>query len=653
MPRQRTVFAGRVSAVNGDGRWNAWLRRRIWVLVSLVVCLILATATVVAIRVVVPAHAASHLATLEYGATDAAVQTATNNAGWPQQENNWCGVASIAATAQFDGKAVTQTDVANYLHNSSSESQWGTPAPVGGVPPFVADIAADGGTDPRAMAAGLNNATGQTYHQWVGFFGAYDATMHLVQDIARTQQPIDVIVTHGQHIVLVSAVYATDNPLTDPASVTALVVWDPGYGLPNGNIQNARMVVVSLNTWLYNSLYWGSPYSPNYFGSIPYDPDPSVGPYSYNPAQGANAHLWIGHYVYLHPDTTGDASLGVNVDWPFTVNGSLILATQGAQPQGYTGPTYPLLNATILNEESIDEPALWTESAYPAAKVNGFTPVAALAWTGTDSAHHLNVSLTADGLHYVNKDIMPDTSFTRPAVAVVPVNGKNIVVVAWVGTDSRHTLNVVYDVYGAYKKATFWGESTNWAPSIVEFNQQLWLAWTGTDSHHTLNVMQLGAQGLARGTQTILWGKSAASSGPLLVADNNTPALLLTWQNGGAGAAVINLLQSSDGVTWTAPFAQPPQQATIDTPSFMAVSSTVPNASGMNTYYWEWSQQNGGLLAFMQSSSLGTWPAQPVTFPANSGFGPVLGYLGTAHQIAMFWTGTDSGHHLNVATFAV
>ncbi len=649
---QRKMLAGSAMMVRRGGGWKAWRpRTRIWI--GLAVTLIVLASSAVAVHVVLPAHALPR-ATAEYGASDAAVQTATDNAGWPQQANNWCGIAAIAATAQFVSKSVTQSNVANYLQTQASESEWGTPPQVGGVPPFVADIAADGGTDPRAMAAGLVNATGQSYHQWVGFFGAYDATMHLIQDVVRTQQPVTAVVLHGLHLVLVSAVYATDNPATNPSSVTSLVIWDPGYGSPYGSVQGARMVVVPINTWLTSPNYWGQPYSPNFFGSIPYDPDPSVGPYTYDPAHGANAHLWIGQFVYLHPDTTSDPSNGINLDWPFTVNGALIVGVNGGLPQGYTGPKYPLLNKTILNELSIDEPALWTESAYSAVSVNGFTPAAALAWTGTDGAHHLNVSLSADGLTYVNKLTLPETSFARPSVTVVPVNGKNIVVMAWVGTDGAHTLNVVYDVYGAYRKATFWGETTPYAPSIVWFNQQIWLAWAGTDGNHTLNVMPLGPQGLVHGAKKTLWGQGAAS-GPLLVDDaNGTPSLIMTWQHYGSGGPWFNLMQSSDGANWTTPLASPPQQTTIDTPGFTAVSSASPNASGMDAYYWMWSQQSGPhLISYMQTSSLGTWPAQPVTFTETSGFGPVLGYLGNAHQIAMMWTGTDSAHHLNIATFAV
>ena len=70
----------------------------------------------------------------------------------------------------------------------------------------------------------------------------YDATIHLVDDLVRTQEPISVIVFHGLHSVLVSGVTATGNPVTDPSSITGLEVWDPGYGITNGNIQSAQGV---------------------------------------------------------------------------------------------------------------------------------------------------------------------------------------------------------------------------------------------------------------------------------------------------------------------------------------------------------------------------------------------------------------------------
>ena len=129
----------------------------------------------------------------------------------------------------------------------------------------------------------------------------YNGTLHLVSDIIRTGEPISVIVFHGLHSVLVSGVVATGNPLSDPGSIVGLDVWDPGYGIPDGNIQGGQEVEVPLSTWLSSTYYWGSAYSANYYGSIAADPDPVVGtPYTYNPG---HRRQWppLDRPLRLHP----------------------------------------------------------------------------------------------------------------------------------------------------------------------------------------------------------------------------------------------------------------------------------------------------------------------------------------------------------------
>lgn len=116
----------------------------------------------------------------------------------------------------------------------------------------------------------------------------------------------------------------------------------PRLRLPGGNIQSAQVVQVSLSTWLSSAVYWGSSYQANYQGGVAQDPDPSVGPYTYDPSQNMNGHLWIGHYVSLRPDRPGDASVGVSPDWAFAQSGALITGQHGEVPAGYIGPTVPI-----------------------------------------------------------------------------------------------------------------------------------------------------------------------------------------------------------------------------------------------------------------------------------------------------------------------
>lgn len=115
-----------------------------------------------------------------YGADDTQVQTDTNSAGWPQQGDNWCGVAIITAVEYYDwhkynGSTTppysSQGSVVTMLNASSAISPWGqgTAGASGPGPKFKADISADTGTDPRAQAWGSWNVTpnGYYFHNWI------------------------------------------------------------------------------------------------------------------------------------------------------------------------------------------------------------------------------------------------------------------------------------------------------------------------------------------------------------------------------------------------------------------------------------------------------------------------------------------------------
>lgn len=254
------------------------------------------------------------------GVDDTAMQAAVNAAGWPQQTNIWCGVATITAIARYRGYGATQAGVAAFLNSSAAVSQWGTPPPAGPGLGFQANISRDTGSDPRALAEGVSAEAGGTYTQMVDYWGAWNATAHLAADIEYSHQPISVIVASGQHSVVVSKIFANGDPASNPGSIYALEVWDPGYGA-NAQIQGAQKEIVSLSTWLYDNGYWGAPYDDLL------DPDPAVGPY-------AGMHLWTGHYVYIRP-----GGIGVSVDWALNQNWIVIPGAHGELPPGYSLPT--------------------------------------------------------------------------------------------------------------------------------------------------------------------------------------------------------------------------------------------------------------------------------------------------------------------------
>jgi hypothetical protein len=269
-------------------------------------------------------------------------------AGWPQQYSNWCGVATIALVANYLGSGVSQSSILGMLNNPNNQSQWSYPAPSSSYyGPYVpTDISGDFGTDPRALAEGMTLATGRLYHAKVDVNGAWDTTIHIVRDMLASRQPISVFVDHGMHSVIVAGVDATGDPLSNPNSITAIHVWDPGGGVNMVGIQSAMEAVVPISQWLSGTIPWSGssylryPYAANIDGGKALDPDPAVGPYAYVPAQ-VN-HLWIGHNVYISPLASGD-SAGLSPDWELDQYGTLIAGLPSNPwpniPDGYTGAT--------------------------------------------------------------------------------------------------------------------------------------------------------------------------------------------------------------------------------------------------------------------------------------------------------------------------
>ena len=116
------------------------------------------------------------------------ISAAITEAGWPQQGSNWCGVATVAAIADYIApqSQVSQQGVIDALNNPANASEWGYPTQSGWGPYVPTDIARDFGTDPRSLAEGLTLATGIQYHVIVDTNGAWNTTIHIVDDLLTT-----------------------------------------------------------------------------------------------------------------------------------------------------------------------------------------------------------------------------------------------------------------------------------------------------------------------------------------------------------------------------------------------------------------------------------------------------------------------------------
>jgi hypothetical protein len=309
-------------------------------------------------------------------------------------------------------------------------------------------------------------------------------------------------------------------------------------------------------------------------------------------------------------------------------------AQQPVHPVASSAQALPATHITsevILPESSIDGPAL---SSLPTGGANE----SVLAWTGDDTAHHLNVETSADGLHFGHKLILDENSSFRPDVAISSVGGP--VSVAWTGTDANHSLNVLYDVYGSSpKKLTLQNENSFTAPALL-VGPGFFLAWTGTDANHSLNILSLGvtSSGLVPGQKTVL-SQDSSSAGPHLARGSAT-VIDLVWTTGAlqprlAAATEPAGLQPGIGIPETSAF----------TPDIFALG---PFIGGENLKWLGWTGTDQAHHLNLESTT--TQFPGPKTILADTALGgPALSF-NNGNQIA--WTGTDVAHHLNIAKFA-
>lgn len=269
-----------------------------------------------------------------------------------------------------------------------------------------------------------------------------------------------------------------------------------------------------------------------------------------------------------------------------------------------------------------------------------------LAWTGTDATHRLNVATSQNGLtSYTNKRTLGDNSIAGPAVAQMSEAAGSAVILAWTGTDTAHRLNVMFDVYGQRKKATF-SDTSFTSPAITIYQGNVLLAWAGTDPNHSLNVMKVSLSSLTvMEKRTFTFG---SNEGPSLatvdVESANAPTLneaVLGWTN---KASHLQFANTKSGLNFVA------QTPLADTSPFAPVMMQFHTEGGPE-FWIAWTGTDA-------AHHLNVKWTTPQAFPAITGNKTVLadtafGHPGLGFNNGLFlaWTGTDGAHHLNVLRF--
>ncbi len=310
-----------------------------------------------------------------------------------------------------------------------------------------------------------------------------------------------------------------------------------------------------------------------------------------------------------------------------------------------------------LGETSIDGPAITAT----------YAPATALAWAGTDAAHHLNLLTSTDGLHYSHKLVLPESSSWRPALAFID-SGRGApygtIVLAWTGMDPVHTLNLEFistPDFVVREKITYWGETSFTAPAVAtingDVNSDVYLALAGNDSAHSLNVIHHTTAAPETNKKVTLWGWSSISR-PTISHDQSPDsniALLLAW------TGVNNHLYFAQTLTtaatqWTMPSTSPLAQQSAWAPSLIAFYAT-----NMPTYWLAWTGSGTASthqISVEYTQHYPSWSDANATTVLNEAAmsSPQLAFNAfgsTNRQVLLAWTGMDPTHRLNVAVVYV
>jgi hypothetical protein len=285
-------------------------------------------------------------------------------------------------------------------------------------------------------------------------------------------------------------------------------------------------------------------------------------------------------------------------------------------------------NVASINDESTETPAL--------ASYNGQLYI---AWQSTESQQYLDIASASptDGYTFgpsatVANNGTDEYTSTGPAMAVY--DGE--LWIAWVSTDSKHSINLAYTTNGTTISAPVLvgTNSTDYTPSLTVFDGELYIAWTGTDSHHHLNIAYT-----TNGTtfsDPVQLGSNSSDAGPS-IGTFGTSTLIYAF-TGTNASNTLNTESSTDGTT----FGSQEAYSNIGSPYAPAIVY-IPDATAPEL----WLEFTGSDTQLNQSFSLdGTSFVLPETIAEYSNNGPAVATDGT--NIFIAWTGTNSSSSLNV-----
>lgn len=166
-----------------------------------------------------------------------------------------------------------------------------------------------------------------------------------------------------------------------------------------------------------------------------------------------------------------------------------------------------------------------------------------MAWTGTDTK--LNVAQVIPGSatnltgHFTGNNGNTNVSSQGPALAVAPLLNGVELVIAWTGTDSHHHLNLAAS-FSPLAGNFQWSQTmtqnqlASGGPSIAAIGGTLYMGWTGTDGNHSLNLASNAISGgLQTGAAELININGVNLGSPNPPSLSGTGSLAYAWRMGG------------------------------------------------------------------------------------------------------------------------
>jgi hypothetical protein len=105
-----------------------------------------------------------------------------------------------------------------------------------------------------------------------------------------------------------------------------------------------------------------------------------------------------------------------------------------------------------------------------------------IAWVGTDSPSHMYIGYFQGTSTLVNHTRLADSTNFTPALAYYSANGLSYLYLAWTGTDSAHHVNFEDSANGsAFTHKVTLTDTSARGPSLAVFNGRLYVDWVGTE----------------------------------------------------------------------------------------------------------------------------------------------------------------------------